>query len=305
MPEQPEVRIMSDYFNYILGHQKVIKVEKSPISKNKCDLSRLSGKLWNVRSEFRGKEMMIILSSKEESHKLKIGFARIGSLHLCDVRSIPDNFDKVAMLRFYTDSQILYLYDFTRFSIWKWSEIFDPNRSPDIVIQHNEWRDKLYFYRKNKFFKRPVFEAIIDQRFFNGIGNFSRSEILARTKCSPFMKMDELLESDILRTDFFEVCRDTLNDIALLGGFQHKYWKNPFGIDKKKFNKWVRCYNKFPKSFYQKDSSGRMFWFEKKNLVDYVEWAKKFKDSEVHDTRLLEKIYKYHINKYLQNKIKK
>lgn len=296
MPEQPETRIMSNFFNHVLGHQKIIRVEKSPISKNKCDLTRLSGKSWDVRSEFRGKEMMVILSSEEESHRLKIGFARIGALHLCDVSSIPDNFDKVAMLRFYTDSQILYLYDFTRFSQWRWSETFDTNRSPDIVTQHNDWRDRLYIHRKSKFLKRPVFEVIMDQRFFNGIGNFSRSEILNRTRCSPFMKMNELLKSDILRTDFFEVCRDTLNDIYDLGGLQHEHWKNPFGVDKKKFNKWVRCYNKFPKSFYQKDSQGRMFWFGKKNLIDYVEWAKKFKDSEVQDTRLLEKIYK-HISK--------
>lgn len=296
MAEQPEVRIMSQFFNDTLGGKKVIKVEKSPISKNKCDLSVLTGKAWEVRSEFRGKEMMVILSFGDESHSLKLGFARVGFLQLCDVSSIPENFDKVAMLRFYTDSQVLYLCDFTRFSQWRWSKTFDPNRSPDICIQHNEWRDHLYHSRKKDHLKKPVFEVIMDQRYFNGVGNFSRSEILCRTRCSPFMQFDELLESDILRTDFFEVCRDTLNDIARLGGLQHEHWKNPFGVDRNLFNKWVRCYNKYPKSYYQRDPQGRIFWFQRKNVIDYVNWAKAFRESEVQDTRLLEKIYK-HISK--------
>lgn len=293
MPEQPEIRIMSHFINHRLANKKVIKVEKSPISKNKCDLSIIDGKSWEVTSGFRGKEMMVSLSSEDETYNLKIGFARIGTLHTCSLDCIPDDFDKVAMLRFYTDTEVLYLSDFTRFSQWKWSLDWDKNRGPDIVSQHNEWRDKLYKYKKSLHLKKPVFEVVMDQRYFNGVGNFSRSEILCRVKCSPFMQFDEMLESDVLRTDFFEVCRDTLNEIAVHGGLQFKFWTNPFGVDKKKFNRWVRCFNKFPKTFYQRDSKGRMYWFEKKNLIDYVEYAeKKIKESDVQDTRLLEKIYK-------------
>ena len=296
MPEAPEIRIMSQFFNAKLGTCDVIKVEKSPLSKNQCDLSPVNdGRKWKVFSSFRGKEMMVKLSSGDDVHSLKINFARIGALKTCPVNSLPDDFDKAAVLRFYTDTEILYLYDFTRYSIWRWSDQWDTNRSPDIVVQHNEWRQHLYKHRKIDYFKRPIFDIILDQRFFNGLGNFSRSELLCRTRCSPFMNFNEILESDIMRNDFFEVSKETLDDIARLGGFQFKYWQNPFGMDKKKFNKWVRCYNKFPKTFYQKDSKGRKFWFDKKNLLNYVLWmhGKTWQTTEVQDTRLLEKIYKY------------
>lgn len=68
MAEQPEISIMSDFFNHSLKGKKVIKIEKSPISKNKCDLSIVSGKSWDASSSYRGKEMMVTLSSNEESH---------------------------------------------------------------------------------------------------------------------------------------------------------------------------------------------------------------------------------------------
>ena len=54
-------------------------------------------------------------------------------------------------------------------------------------------------------------------------------------------------------------------------------------------NKWVRCYNKLPKTYFLKDSRGRKFWFEKKWIPDYIKWVD---DNEVQDTRLLKKIYR-------------
>ena len=303
MPEQPEISIMSNFFNSKIETGYVTKVEKSPMSKNKCDLSVLNdGRSWRATSQFRGKEMLVTFTCEKDVHSLKLGFARIGAMYICEADDIPENFDKVAMLRFYTSKgKIVYLYDYTRYSQWRWCPTWDPSRSPDIVVEHNEWRDHLYKYRKIKYFKQPIFDIILDQKYFNGIGNFSRSEILCRTLCSPFMNFDEILESDTLRTDFFEVCRETLRDIADLGGLQFKYWINPFGVKKQKFNRWVRCYKKLPKTFYQKDSKGRLFWFDKRYLLDYSKWAQDRlkKDNEIQDIRLLTRIYRY------KSKIKK
>ena len=104
-----------------------------------------------------------------------------------------------------------------------------------------------------------------------------------------FTNSSRILSSEILRDDFFTVTREVLNEIASLGGLQFQYWKNPFGTSNKKFNKWVRCYNKPKKSYYMKDSKGTKFWFEKKWSSDYAEWAN---THEVQDTTLLEKIYR-------------
>jgi endonuclease VIII-like 1 len=295
MPEGPEIYIMSEFFNEKLENCEIVKIEKSPMSKNHCDFSVMIGKKWKVKSSSRGKEMMIKIDNTLEHFSLKIGFARIGYLQYYSLDEIPEDFDKNAMLRFYTESHVMCLCDYTRFSQWRWCNTWDPARSPDIVLENNDWRDNLYKWRKLERFKKPIFDLILDQRYFNGVGNFSRAEILCRTKCSPFMSFNEILESDELRTDFFIVAKETLTCIIEFGGLQFKHWKNPFDMDKQKFNKWVRCFNKHEKSYYQRDSKGRMFWFLKTSVPEYLIWARKkaLADDEVQDTRLLEKIYKH------------
>lgn len=301
MPEQAEIRIISDFFNKEIAFRDVIKVEKSPLSKNKCDLSILENKQWKITARHRGKEMILDFSNNIESHHLKINFSKIGSLEYYDINEeIEDieSFDKRAVLRFYTDDKLYFISDFTRYTLWRWSNEWDTRRSPDIVTEHNKWRDHLFEHRKIKYFKRPIFEIFTDQRFFNGIGNFSRSEILARMRFSPFTNFNEILENDILRNEFFNISREVLDDIARLGGMQFKYWTNPFKVSKRGFNKWVRCYNKMPKSFFTKDSKGKVFWFMKEWLRDYALWSKEdlnVPDNDVRDTALLIKIYKKNI----------
>lgn len=40
----------------------------------------------------------------------------------------------------------------------------------------------------DKIFDRPICEALLDQRFFNGIGNYLRAEILYRLACRPWTR---------------------------------------------------------------------------------------------------------------------
>lgn len=287
MPEGPEVRIMSDFINSEIGHLSVKKVEKSPISKNKCDLSCLEGKEWKIKSSSRGKEMKIEFSSGDEHHIMKVNFAKIGSIEVTEIGNYDDLYDRRAMLRFYTEDKVFAISDFTRFIIWRWASEWDTNRSPDVVLEHNEWRDFLYKERKNKYFQRPIFEIIKDQRFFNGVGNFSRSEILGRTKFSPFTPFNDVLESDILREDFFTIIKEVMNDIYDLGGFQFKFWQNPYGKKGVGFNRWIKCHNKPRKAYFIKDAGGK-FWFDKKWSIDYVKWVSSKDDQPL---TLTKKIY--------------
>jgi endonuclease VIII-like 1 len=290
LPEAPEIRIMSEFLNQELGLCDVVRVEKSPISKNKCDLTPLEGKTWKIQSFSRGKEMMITFTNDEEILAMKVGFARIGSIEKVPICKIDQaSLDKNGMLRLYTTDNVYYVSDFTRYVIWRWSDTWDPRRSPDILTEHNDWRANLYQNRKSPKFDVPIFEIMTDQEFFNGVGTFTRTEILCRTRFSPFTNFKEVLSSDLMREDFFNICKETMRDVVLLGGMQFKFWKNPFNAPKRNFNKWVRSYNKMGKAFFLKDSKGRKFWFEKQWIPDYIEWVK---ENEVQDTRLLEKIYR-------------
>jgi endonuclease VIII-like 1 len=130
--------------------------------------------------------MIITFRNKDESHKLKVGFGRIGSVKCYDAGKIDkEDFDKGAMLRFYTKDKVYVVYDYTKFTLWRWAPGWDTNRSPDPLQEHNQWIEHIYKSKSIEYFKRPLFELMCDQRFFNGIGAFCRTEILARTTFSP------------------------------------------------------------------------------------------------------------------------
>ena len=149
MPEQPEVRILSDFINSEIGLRDVIKIEKSPLSKSKCDLTVLEGKKWRMSASSRGKEMIIVFTSGAETHSLKVGFAKIGCIESIAYDQVDtEAFYKRAVLRFYTKDRIYYISDFTRYTLWRWTDQWDANRSPDIVFEHNDWRASLYHKRK-------------------------------------------------------------------------------------------------------------------------------------------------------------
>jgi len=234
--------------------------------------------------------MMIVFIHDDEMHHLKMGFARIGSIDSCKIEDIVQpGFDKKAMLRLYTQDEVYFVSDFTRFSFWKWTSAWDPYKSPDIVTHHNEWREHLRKNKDRKNFKKPIFEIMMDQTYFNGIGNFTRTEILARTRFSPFTTLYDVLDSPIMRDDFFRVAKETLQDIHRYGGMQFEHWRNPFGVTKEKFNLWIRCYRKFGKAYYMRDSKTRYFWFMKKWSKEYAFFAER---ADILDKRLLQKIYR-------------
>ena len=286
---------MSDFINAEVGHRDVYRVEKSLNSKNKCDLSVLEGRSWKVTSDARGKEMLIIFQCGEEIHKLKVQFGRVGQFRSFKHSEIDTlEFQNNAIFRMYTRDRIFAIYDFTRLSLWRWADWDLRARSPDILTEYNAWIDRLYDHRHIPYFTRPIFQLLCDQRFFNGVDNFLRTEILCRTKFSPFISLDEVLKDEYLRKDFFETCRYTLESSYLLGGLQFEHWKNPFKVSKKGINSWIRSYKKLGKSFYLRDVSKRIFWFEKRWIPDYIKWVD---GNDIQDTRLLKKIYR-HIDKH-------
>ncbi|EOA92697.1 Endonuclease VIII-like 1, partial [Anas platyrhynchos] len=47
----------------------------------------------------------------------------------------------------------------------------------------------------DKAFDKPICEALLNQKYFNGIGNYLRAEILYRLKIPPFEKARTVLEA--------------------------------------------------------------------------------------------------------------
>jgi endonuclease VIII-like 1 len=155
------------------------------------------------------------------------------------------------------DGYTLCLVDFRRFSRWKESNQWSDNRGPCMLTEWDSFVQNLKDNSERKIFDKPIFELMLDQKYFNGCGNYLRAEILDRADMNPFMSSREAIK-DI---GMLNLCRDIVVEAYQLGGGQLEQWTNPYLDDKVTFREWLQCYGKKEKI---KDRSGRTFWFDKK-----------------------------------------
>ncbi|XP_023568488.1 endonuclease 8-like 1 isoform X2 [Octodon degus] len=129
----------------------------------------------------------------------------------------------------------------------------------------------------DKAFNRPICEALLDQRFFNGIGNYLRAEILFRLRIPPFEKARTVLEdllhhrlspeltlsqkirAKLQNPDLLELCHLVPKEVVQLGG--KGYGPDHGEEDFAAFRAWLQCYS-VPGMSSLRDRSGRTIWFQ-------------------------------------------
>jgi len=261
---QPEIRIMTDFFNQKVEGAVLCDVRLTTPKYN-FDLEPIKDKNWQISSVSRGKEAKVIFKSEEEEKHMLVHFFKGGVWEWYnseEASSQNPNFARDHRISFhFVDGSIISLQDQFHQAHLKWSD-WGVYRSPDIVLEHNAYRKFIYEKRKHRHFEKPIYEAMMHQWFFNGINNFSRAEILYRARFSPFTPVKEILNSEILREDLFEITREVLEDIYLLGGTQLGRWKNPFGVEDKPFKDWIQAFHKF--TTFKIYDGKRIFYCKKK-----------------------------------------
>lgn len=183
MPELPELHLSSSFVNAV-GSQHVFsgKVFKSPVHKS-ADVS-FSSTRYTITSHVRGKEMSLTLtpqdSAKSQSMRLLFHMGMSGQFHFTK----RNDLHKHAHLSFFTaDKPIMALsfVDVRRFGGWQVKqEGWGHDRGPDPIDEHEEFRKRIEESLGKPLFAKPICEVIMDQRYFNGIGNYLRAEILFR-----------------------------------------------------------------------------------------------------------------------------
>ncbi|XP_009865509.1 PREDICTED: endonuclease 8-like 1, partial [Apaloderma vittatum] len=68
-------------------------------------------------------------------------------------------------------------------------------RGPCVITEYQAFRENVLKNLDDKAFDKPICEALLNQKFFNGIGNYLRAEILYRLKIPPFEKARTVLEA--------------------------------------------------------------------------------------------------------------
>ncbi|XP_010841630.1 PREDICTED: endonuclease 8-like 1 isoform X2 [Bison bison bison] len=200
MPEGPELHLASHFVNeacreLVFGGC----VEKSPVSRN--PEVPFESSAYNISALARGKELRLTLSPlpgaqpQQEPLALVFRFGMTGSFQLVPSDALPPH----AHLRFYTAPPgprlALCFVDIRRFGRWDLGGEWQPGRGPCVLLEYEQFRENVLRNLADKAFDRPICEALLDQRFFNGIGNYLRAEILYRLRIPPFEKARTVLEA--------------------------------------------------------------------------------------------------------------
>jgi endonuclease VIII-like 1 len=111
----------------------------------------------------------------------------------------------------------------------------------------------------HKDFDKPAHEALMNQQWFNGIGNYLRAEILGKWDKNPFQPIRNLITPTFLNHLISQV-----HDSYELGGGELYTWLNENSTPIKRdmtWNEWMQFYGKKESV---KDKQKRTFWFDKK-----------------------------------------
>jgi len=279
MPEGPEVYMNGQLVNQVCkGRLFGGKIVKSAVSKS-CEITFTSPK-YSITSETRGKEMGLKLQCEEnKDNKLRIVFRFGMSGHF---KFAPANEEiKHAHLSFFTQDEpkmALHFVDVRRFGSWEPCDGWGPDRGPDPMFEYDSFRANVLDNLGNKLFNKPICEVLLEQKFFNGVGNYLRSEIMYRAKVPPFTCARTVLEEvkdGSKSPDFLQLCHDVPKEVINLGicvivcqvllllmlGTGKNYDLTASSEDHEDFDKWLQCYNQSDMDS-MADGKNRMVWFK-------------------------------------------
>jgi endonuclease VIII-like 1 len=237
MPEAPEVKLMADFCNTFQGTTKVVSVQVLPISKWK-DISfhvgdpAISLPLLDFHFLSHGKEMALDLYSGEDFYKrivFQMGMSGnwmfIDEATWVESTEIRKNTTFRVLLRKNNKEGFLILHDTRRFAKWfeSDSKTWGKNRGPCPYSEREEFVENVLLSLNDSAFKKPIYETLMDQRYFNGVGNWIRSVLIYKTDN----------EWNVLGKDYIKKNVDKIfvNLFDIIDKAQNNYKADHFPID--------------------------------------------------------------------------
>ncbi|NXO31051.1 NEIL1 Endonuclease, partial [Cisticola juncidis] len=240
---------------------------------------------YSISAVARGKELRLRLSALDPAagppaQDLVFRFGMSGSFRLSPAAELPRH----AHLRFLTREsppRALCFVDPRRFGSWRLGDAWQPERGPCVLSEYQAFRENVLKNLDDRAFDKPICEALLNQKYFNGIGNYLRAEILFRLKIPPFEKARTVLEAlkeqeqerrkkDPSLTlskkvklkqenpDLLELCHSVPMEVISA----EKQLLDPGQPDDyAAFKNWLRCYL-VPGMSSLRDHNGRTIWFQ-------------------------------------------
>lgn len=338
MPEGPELHLASLFVNRVCeGVVFTGPVTKSVVSKN-CDVA-FNCEAYRIQAASRGKEVKLTLTpmksdgkevkSAERPVDIVFRFGMSGFFRFTPEDELP----KHAHLCFSSNEKpcrVLSFVDTRRFGSWQANGSWQPDRGPCIMLEYESFRENILAKLSDRAFDRPICEALLNQKYFNGIGNYLRAEILFRLHIPPFVQARSVLglqpeiptaedvavkeetadekTSDKVgkipakSADLLTLCHTVPLEVVNMGGKGY----DPQKADYSEFQAWLQCYYVTGMTN-ARDHNGRTIWFsgEPGPMAPKVRKSTKAKKTknEDHDHMVKKKVQKVQYNTWLRDVI--
>ena len=258
MPELAELKLSAQYINESCEGKTFISIEKNPVHKG-LEIEKPYEEFY-IQATSRGKEMLLIIYNAlyeiVAPKTMKFTFGMAG--HFKMTKTGEER--KHSHLMFKTDDgYTLSFVDVRRFGKWKW-DTWGSARGIDPTIDYKGFVTDIEENLHQRAFDRPIGEALLNQRYFNGIGNYLRAEILYKADQNPFETARDAIKNN---PKILAYCNSIPLEAFVLGGGQLKQWENPFGVEPDRFTKWMKCYGNSNMNTVR-DRNGRRLWFDPK-----------------------------------------
>lgn len=256
MPELSELKIMSDYINHHSKDRtftKLYHVEKGniPVDSNLIEN-------FKVEAVSNGKELILRVYHDDADLKFSVFMGMSGNWLFTPTETWSDR--KFTRMRLdTTDGNSLLLYGLYMGPKYRLGGFTGVKRGPDPTKDFDTFKQNIISNLDKAIFNKPICEALLDQKYFNGIGAYLTSEIVGRLNINPFKKIKDfsLLELNNLFNMILKCCNESYD----FGGGELADWKNPFG--ESRIDDWILFYNN--KDICHKQKFGkRNIWINKK-----------------------------------------
>jgi endonuclease VIII-like 1 len=255
MPELAELKLTATYINQLSKGLIFNKIEKNPEHKG-AEVSSPYPE-FKIKAESRGKELLVFLFDSTSYISIRMNMGMAGHFQMTET----GNESKHAHLKFYTKcGKTLSFVDVRRFGKWKVGYEWSDDRGPDPTTEYEKFVHNICLNLHKKEFDKPIHLVMMNQKYFNGIGNYLRAEILYRVpEANPFLPARDVITN---HPEILTLCCDLPKLAFVMGGGSIKDWKNPFGEEAAPEH-FFQCYSN-PTMDNIVDNNGRRFWYDPK-----------------------------------------
>jgi len=262
MPELAELKLTSDYINKASAGRTFKNIKKNTVHQG-AEIESPFTEFWMMAKSL-GKELVVYLrcTSTDKVVPIRMTMGMAGHFRLTPT----GDENKHAHLIFEsTDGHSLSFVDVRRFGKWKLGFEWSDNRGPDPTLDPEGFKANILENLHKKAFDKPINEVLMNQQYFNGIGNYLRAEILYRMEdLYPFTESRKVIET--MGDELFMLCKAVPDLAYIMGGGEIKDWKNPF----KNETDYIRTRSDFFLCYGNRnmsqvvDGTGRRFWYDPK-----------------------------------------